>query len=252
MSSPTAVRSEWRLNFRNTVSRQPFISYILELRNLAVHKHHLTTGTINRMKRSNVLLGLLRVKRSGGKASNEGDEDDWDFEDKLLRPNEIAIADDNNAYQRFGDRIYCAPQEDLLEGTYSSDFDPAGVAQLLPELYRFLGSPPLSSLVKEEYKTSGENPSSPIGAKTRHLILERLPLFLHEHPQSRTKITFGWLNQEKNFIVRVFGRLSITKSLNHGKIRCSESHEASAVANQDRKGPIELWLAENTQVDMYE
>ena len=80
------------------------------------------------MKRSNVLLGSRRVKRAGGKASSEGDEDDWDFQDDLLQPSKIAIADDNNAYQRFGDRVFCAPQEDLLEGTHAGDFDPSGLA----------------------------------------------------------------------------------------------------------------------------
>jgi hypothetical protein len=99
---------------------------------------------------------------------------------------------------------------------------------------------------------SAENPSSPVGVRTRQLILERLPLFLHEHSQSRTKISLNWLNEEKNFVVRVFGKLSITKSLRHGDIHCSESYDASAVANRERMGPIELWLAENTQVDMYE
>jgi hypothetical protein len=68
-----------------------------------------------------VLLGSRRVKRAGGKSSSEGDDDDWDFQDDLLQPSKIAIADDNNAYQRFGDRVFCAPQEDLLEGTHAGD-----------------------------------------------------------------------------------------------------------------------------------
>jgi hypothetical protein len=68
------------------------------------------------MKRSNVLLGSRRVK-DGGKTSSEGDEDDWDLRDDLLQPYEIAIVDDTNAYQLFGDHIFCAPQEDILEGT---------------------------------------------------------------------------------------------------------------------------------------
>jgi hypothetical protein len=68
------------------------------------------------MKVSNVLLGSRRVKKDGGKASIEGGKDDWDFQDDLLQPNKVAIADDTNAYQLFGDRIFCAPQEDILEG----------------------------------------------------------------------------------------------------------------------------------------
>jgi len=110
----------------------------------------------------------------------------------------------------------------------------------------------LSSLVREDYKTTAEILSSRIGPEIRHLILERLPLFLHEHPQSRTKVSFNWLNEEKNFVVKVFGKLLVTKSLQYGNIRHVESNEASAVAKREGRGPIELWLAGNTQVDMYE
>jgi hypothetical protein len=123
---------------------------------------------------------------------------------------------------------------------------------LLLELYLFLGSPRLSSLVKEYYRTSGEAPYSKIGAEVRHLILERLPLFLHEHPQSGIKVSLDWLNKEKNFIVRVFGKLLVTKSLHYGDIRDSRSHETSAIAKREGNGPIELWLAGNKQVNMYE
>ncbi|KAH9953159.1 hypothetical protein BC827DRAFT_1380025 [Russula dissimulans] len=209
-------------------------NYLFELRNFAVNRRLLTKGTITRMKQSNVLLGSRRVK-NGSKSSDEGDEDDLEFEYDLLRPNKVAIADDNNVYQRFGDRIFCAPQEDVLE-----------------ELYDFLGSPRLSSLVREDYRTRDEIPYSEIGAEIRHLVLERLPLFLHGYPQSRTKVSSNWLNEEKNFTVKVFGKLSVTKSLHHGDIRHSEIHEASAVAKRESKGRIELWLAGNTQVDMYE
>jgi hypothetical protein len=87
-----------------------------------VNKRLLTTGTIIRMKRSNILLGSRRLKKTGDKPSGDGDEDDWDFQDDLLPPNKVAIADDTNAYQLFGDRVFCAPQEDILEGTPSSAF----------------------------------------------------------------------------------------------------------------------------------
>ena len=123
---------------------------------------------------------------------------------------------------------------------------------MLSELYLFLGSPRLSSLVKEYFRTSGEAHFSKIGAEVRHLILERLPLFLHEHPQSGIQVSLNWLNKEKNFIVRVFGKLLVTKSLRHRDIRESRSHEASAVAKRDGNGPIELWLAGNKEVNKYE
>ena len=123
---------------------------------------------------------------------------------------------------------------------------------MLPGLYLSLGSPRLSSLVREDHRKSGEVPYSKIGAETRHLILERLPLFLHEHPQSRTKVSLDWLNKEKNFTVRVFRKLLVTKSLHHGDICDSKSYEASAVAKREENGPVELWLAESKQVNMYE
>lgn len=94
-----------------------FISYLLELRNLAVNWERLSTETILLMKKSKMVLGSRRVKKSGDKASSEGDEDDWDLQDDLLQPSKVAIADDTNTYQLFGDRIFCAPQEDILEGT---------------------------------------------------------------------------------------------------------------------------------------
>ena len=123
---------------------------------------------------------------------------------------------------------------------------------MLLELYLSLGAPRLSSLVQEDYRMSGEVPYSKIGTETRHLILERLQIFLHEQPQSRTQVSLDWLYKEKNFIVRVFRKLLVTKCLYHGDICDSKSYEASAIAQREGKGPIELWLAESKQVNMYE
>ena len=204
------------------------------------------------MKGSNVLLGSRRVKKDGGEALGEGNQDDLDFQDDLLQPNEVAIVDDVNAYRLFGDRIFCAPQEDILEGILSSISGLSCIAHLLLGLYLFLGSPRLSSLVKEYYRTSGETHYPKAGAEVRHLVLERLSLFLHENTQSGIEVSLNWLNKEKNFIVRVFGKLLVTKSLHHGDIRHSRSHEASAVAKREGNGPIELWLAGNKQTNMYE
>jgi hypothetical protein len=65
-------------------------------------------------------------------------------------------------------------------------------------------------------------------------------------------VSLNWLQNEKNFIVKVFGKLLVTKSLHHGDICDSKSHEVSAVAKREGKGPIELWVAGNKQVNMYE
>ena len=58
---------------------------------------------------------------------------------------------------------------------------------------------------------------------------------------------------ERNFVVRTFGKLSVTRSLNYAGTSVSHPAEASAVARRDnRAGSIQLWLASNTEVDMYE
>lgn len=114
-----------------------------------------------------------------------------------------------------------------------------------------LGSRRLSTLVKEEYKTSSEVKGSKVASDIRELILQRLPLFLHEHTHS-PRDSYDWLKDEKNFIVRTFGKLTVTKSLSFGDARLSSAQEASAVATRVSHGAIELWLAEHTLVDMYE
>ncbi|KAA1478156.1 hypothetical protein DENSPDRAFT_659742 [Dentipellis sp. KUC8613] len=213
-------------------------NYLSELRNFAVNMKLLSSSTILRMKHSNILLGSRRVRKnksSVSKSSAVDEDDEWDAEDDLLRPDKVIIADDSNVYHLFGDSIFTAPQEDLLE-----------------EFYIALGSRRLSSLVKEEYKTTSELPSSQVASDTRALILERLPLFLHEHSHSKTKVSYSWLSKGNNFVVRTFGKLQVTRSLNYGDIRLSRSLDASAAAKTDGRGPVELWLSGNTQVDMYE
>lgn len=119
------------------------ISYLFELRNLAVNRRLLTKATILRMKRSNVLLGSRRVKRSGTKSSTEGDEEDWDLQDDLLQPNKVAIADDTNAYQLFGDRVFCAPQEDILEGIPFESICLLGPLLIYHQIYTISWVPPV-------------------------------------------------------------------------------------------------------------
>jgi hypothetical protein len=74
------------------------------------------------MTRSKILLGSRHVKRGGGNASIGGDKDDWYLQDELLQPSEVVVVDDTNAYQLFGDRIFCAPQFASIEGTQSNVF----------------------------------------------------------------------------------------------------------------------------------
>ncbi|KAI0037007.1 hypothetical protein K488DRAFT_75577 [Vararia minispora EC-137] len=213
-------------------------NYQHELKNIALNRRQISQASLTRMRRAAILLGSRRVRKSKHPKPNDADldvdEEDWDHEYDLLRPDQVVIADDANSYQLFGDSVYSAPQDDLLEGFYLE-----------------LGSGRLSRLVKEEYSSSKEIPNATKASSIRHLILERLPLFLHEHSQSRLKVTLSWLQEERNFVVRSFGRLSVTRSLRFGSLLVSRPVEASAVARWDRR-VLQLWLATNTEVDMYE
>ena len=88
--------------------------------------------------------------------------------------------------------------------------------------------------------------------EVRSLILERLPLFLHEHTYVVPRVSFLWLNDEENFIVRTFRKLEVTRSIDFAGVKLSKSIEASAISKQEGRGEIQLWLACDMQVDMYE
>ncbi|KAI0670652.1 hypothetical protein C8Q78DRAFT_1037269 [Trametes maxima] len=218
-------------------------NYLTELRNIAVNWRQVSSGTMARLKRATVLHGSRRVKKekagsskkAGDDLAGELEEEDWEHQYDLLSSDKVVIADETNAYRMFGDVIFTAPQEDLLE-----------------EFYMELGCRRLSGLVREEYQTRSEVVGSRKAAETRALILERLPLFLHEHTHTKTRVSYSWLNDEKNFIVKTFNKLTVTKTLQFGDKRVSKSQDASAVARRINRGPIELWLAGNDQVDMYE
>lgn len=139
----------------------------------------------------------------------------------------------------FSDHLYGAPQEDILE-----------------ELYASLGSPRLSALVNERYKPQGEISQSKIATETRALILERLPLFLHEHRSAHSQplIKADWLAQGENLQVKAVGRLRLEKSLHWANQNVTKTLEASAAAFRDKngKGPILLYIAGSDDLDLYE
>jgi hypothetical protein len=60
---------------------------------------------------------MKRKPRKPKKSNDDWDEEEWEIIYDLKRPSEIVIADDTNAYQAFGDSLFAAPQEDILEGT---------------------------------------------------------------------------------------------------------------------------------------
>ena len=100
-------------------------SYLVELRNIAINRQTLSSATSARLRKAPILVGSRRVRRQkSGTAADpvDGDEEDWDLEYDLLAPNQVAIADDTIALQQFGEVIFCAPQEDILEGECRRNF----------------------------------------------------------------------------------------------------------------------------------
>lgn len=209
-------------------------SFLNELRNIAVNSRALSSSTLTRLKRGSVLLGMRR--KPTGKPAADIDEETWEMQYDLKRADQIIVADDTSSYHLFGENFFAAPQDDLLENFYLQ-----------------LGSKRLSSLVKEKYNTSVELKDAKKSLDTRELILERLPLFLHEHSHGeQTRIKFEWLNSQENFSVKTFGKLEVEKSLTHDELRLYKKQEASAVASKTRTGSLQLWLAGHSQIDMYE
>lgn len=110
----------------------------------------------------------------------------------------------------------------------------------------------MSTVVKEEYKVSNEVSDTKTASDVRALVLERLPLFLHEHTHARTKVSLSWLSGAHNFRVKVFSKLVVSKTLDIGNGKTTRTLDASAAAKRVGMGPIELWLSYSAQVDMYE
>ncbi|TCD69784.1 hypothetical protein EIP91_006320 [Steccherinum ochraceum] len=144
-------------------------NFLIELRNIAVNRRLIPQPLFILMKRSPILLASRRMRKKDTKRSSTDmdEEDDWDFEYDLLKPDMIVIADDTNAYQQFGDSVFTAPQDDLLE-------------------------------------------------------------------------------------VRAFGKITVIKSLNFGQVASTKNQDSSAVAMREGRGPIQLWLADNDVLDLYE
>ncbi|KAJ8522756.1 hypothetical protein ONZ45_g741 [Pleurotus djamor] len=118
--------------------------------------------------------------------------------------------------------------------------------------YAELGSRRLSSLIKQNYRTTQEVRSSDRSAQMHDLVLERLPLFLHGQTHARMKIPLMWLSKPGNFVVKTFGKINVETRLTFGSHDSRKTQEASAVATREGKGAVQLWTAFNTQIDMYE
>ncbi|CAE6531048.1 unnamed protein product [Rhizoctonia solani] len=228
-------------SFKDTVGG--YDRYLTELKRIGSQAGTFPLIMRRQMARSPMLVGTRRVEkastrdpkeRRGSDASDDEGEVEIHFE--LLRAEEILIIDDAHANSLFGHEIWGAPQEDLIE-----------------QFYEGLGSKRLSALVHQEYRNiPSQNGSTKRAHDTRALVLERLPLFLHEHTHVKSRIKPEWLAQGDNFQVVMVNKLQLTRHLSHGR-GFSATQEASAAAKREGAwGSVILWLAENSQTDLYE
>ncbi|KAG8964407.1 hypothetical protein FRC03_001808 [Tulasnella sp. 419] len=215
--------------------------YLEQLRNIAAYGNY-PSSLLSQMRTSPFLLGYRRTLRSGEKttpSAEESDErEDYDLTFDLLKPAQVVIVDDTNAYSLFSDSLYAAPEEDILETFYQN-----------------LGSPRLTSLIKEEYQPQNvENSESRIATETRNLIIQRFPLLLHER-NTHAKVRMEWLSQGENFTVRGCQRLKLSRTLTFQGKSNSKAQEVSATAVMvSRLGitRLVLLLSKNDRLDMYE
>lgn len=77
------------------------------------------------MRNSAILLGSRRQppKAEGKGILQDIDDDDYELQYDLRKPDEVVVADDTYAHQAFGDSLFSAPQEDILEGWYRRNPD---------------------------------------------------------------------------------------------------------------------------------
>ncbi|KIJ33557.1 hypothetical protein M422DRAFT_783144 [Sphaerobolus stellatus SS14] len=213
-------------------------TFLTELRRIGVNFHGVSASTRNQMRKTACVVASRRIPQTSPEKKAKTIKDDEEEEKKteidLIIPSQIAIVDDSTAYLMF-DHVWTAPQEDIIE-----------------ELYAALGSPTLSSIVHEEYKPGIEVRDSSRANQIRTLVLERLPLFLHERTHSKPIVSYDWLNKDGNFIVTEVGKLTLTRTLQFGQHKISKSQEVFAMTTRKGKGPVTMWLGANTNADYYE
>ncbi|KDQ10617.1 hypothetical protein BOTBODRAFT_68536 [Botryobasidium botryosum FD-172 SS1] len=208
--------------------------FLEELQYIALNWMQVDRALQDDMRRSPMFLGQRRIIGASPSAVSQ------DVQDTLLPPDQIVIVDDEAAYGLFFSELYGAPQEIILE-----------------ELYFSLGSPRLSTLVREKPEFQGRMLEDPIAKKIRVLILERLPLFLREYRSVHQQplITVDELSQDGNFLAKTVGQLQSVKILDwpSQNLRVEKKSDASAAGFREKKGgPIHLLLARNIPLDIYE
>ncbi|KAG1730664.1 uncharacterized protein EDB91DRAFT_1059251, partial [Suillus paluster] len=207
--------------------------YLVELRGLAVGYEGLSEDDKKRMKVAPIFVGY-RTSKSATVSRDEF---------QLVRASEVLLADDMENRRIFGEFVWLAPQDELLE-----------------KLYEQVGSAYLSNHIKYNVKPINEQAKWPRCEEVRRAILEKLPIFMHEFDAQRLKhgtMHLKW-DHKSTFVVRGCKDLKVDKRLD-SKYRVSvephrESNEyfVSAEITTEKNAPVTLWLKKAELVDMYD
>jgi hypothetical protein len=212
--------------------------YLVELRGIAVGYEGLSEEDKKRMKNAPIFVGY-RTSRSSDLDHANVFRDEF----QLVQASKILLADDMENRRIFGEFVWLAPQDELLE-----------------KLYESVGSGYLSAHIKYNVKPSSEQPRWTRCEEVRTAILEKLPIFMHEFDAQRLKQGAAhrkW-DEKSRFLVKGCKELKVDKRL-ESNYRISaepqrESYEfyVSAEITTEESGRVVLWLKKTEQLDMYD
>lgn len=211
--------------------------YLTELRLIAVGHKSLPRKIHEEMRNASIFLGYRRGKSTIGRDgySHEADE----FE--LCKAEEVLVADDMESRRTFGDCIFIAPQEELLEKFYSE-----------------MQVKSLSSCIKYTVEPDKELLNAHTAHALRHSIIDKIPIFLHEFDEPRFRQGMRLLrwHDENQFFVRACRRLDVTKRLEFPYattgLQGQKAHPTELSAEtQPKDGVNVLWIKE-PKADSYD
>ncbi|KIJ08708.1 hypothetical protein PAXINDRAFT_182233 [Paxillus involutus ATCC 200175] len=198
--------------------------FLVELRKFAYQSQDISNDTLHKMSHKPTLLGMRRKK-----IEIEG-QAEWDYEHHFLTYQGVTIVDDISNYQLFGDCLFIAPQEEAIE-----------------RFYALLGCSYLSAVVKERCNDLHEITAMETCLEVQSLILERLPLFIQTHTDTKPKVTTP--SSPDHLKVKACKRIVVSKTLVTERVK--RTRDVWAIARCEGNC-VELWISKTAKRDMYE
>ncbi|KAG1798994.1 uncharacterized protein HD556DRAFT_1440065 [Suillus plorans] len=211
--------------------------YLTELRLIAVGHKSLPRKIHEEMRTASIFLGYRQGKGGIGRDgySHEADE----FE--LCKAEGVLVADDMESRRTFGDCIFIAPQEELLEKFYSE-----------------MKVKSLSSCIKYTVEPGKELLDARSARDLLNSIIDKIPIFLHEFDEPRFRDGMRLLrwHDDNQFFVRACRKLDVTKRLDFPNatngLQGQKAHPTELSAEtQSKDGLHVLWIKE-PKADSYD